>query len=251
MSGKDEGDSSSSSASSSSPSSSSSPPNIPYSSSFPYIRTCGMLVSQLISLNKVATTGLCEFCGTSVHLHNQSIMTPFAASTTLSSSSTSFKLDKNVINDLPKWKKLYKLCTPFFNALDILFTIHNVTDESHFKKYLQLSLSDLPEFEKTYAHTHITSNTSLSWSRVKVLFAQRFESHDHINQLKRQYRALKYTHDDNIQSFSHRFINLCGELNYDVDSSIVIDNFMSLLPSDLHRRFLMQCHGRQKSLSSF
>src|SRR6185437_10524014 len=133
----------------------------------------------------------------------------------------------------------------------ILFTIHNVTDESHFKKYLQLSLSDLPEFEKTYAHTHITSNTSLSWSRVKVLFAQRFESHDHINQLKRQYRALKYTHDDNIQSFSHRFINICGELNYDVDSPIVIDNFMSLLPSDIHRRFLMQCHGRQKSLSDF
>jgi hypothetical protein len=211
MSGKDEGSSSSSS------SSSSSPPNLNHSSSFSHLdnmRVCQMTINQLIALHKVADDGLCEFCGISVHLHNQSVVTSSTATTSTSlssSSSPSFKLDKNVINDLPKWKKQYKLCTPFFNALEILFTIYNVIDEAHFKKYLQLSLSDIPEYDKTYAHTHITSNTSLSWSRVKVLFAQRFESHDHVNQLKRQYRALKYTHDDNIQSFSHRFINLCGE----------------------------------------
>ena len=100
-------------------------------------------------------------------------------------------------------------------------------------------------------HTSHLTLIFLSWTAVKTAFALRFESHDHINQVKKQYKSLKYTHDDTVQSFNHRFTNICDELSYDVNSPIIIDNFMSLLPSDMHRRFLMQCHGRQVTLSSF
>ena len=212
-----------------------------------------MLVDQIISL-KAHTNGTCNFCGVSVHIHHQSLDPSSSTPPLVSSSSSNIKtkLDKNIIYQLPKWKTQYKLCTPFFNTLEMLFSVHDVTDESLFKKYLQLSLSDLPDFEKLYAHTHITSDSSLSWSLVKLLFSQRFESYDHINQLKRQYQRLKYNiHDDNIQSFSHRFINLCTQLSYDINSSPIIDNFLFLLPSDMHRRFSMQCQYRQTSLSSY
>ena len=227
------------------------------SSSSSLSQVCPMLIPQLLSSNLLDKSNNCTFCRQSLVHHQQTIHQQ--SGTVVSSSNTAAtvpglsksKLNKNIISELPKWKKQYKLCTPFFNSLEMLFSVHDVTDESLFKKYLQLSLSDLPDFEQLYAHTHITSDASLSWSQVKSLFSQRFESHDHINQLKRQYRHLKYTHDDNIQSFSHRFINLCTELSYDIDSSPIIDNFLSLLPSDMHRRFSMQCQYRQTTISSY
>jgi hypothetical protein len=209
---------------------------------------CNMLINQLINSNFIDGNGLCIFCNTSLHLHNQ-VATP--TSITTSSSSSASKLNKFLINDLPKWKKPYKTCTPFFTALEMLFSLHDVTDETLYKKYLQLSLSELPEHEKTYAYSHITSDSSLSWSRVKILFAERFESYDHVSRLEKQYAALKYNHDDTIQSFSHRFINLCSELSYDTDSRMAINNFMRLLPHDMHQRFLMQCHVRKMTISSF
>ena len=243
------GSSSSSSSSSSIPLSSPqySPPS-PTSHIMSQLAGCNMLINQLINSNFIDGNGLCIFCNTSLHLHNQ-VATP--TSITTSSSSSASKLNKFLINDLPKWKKPYKTCTPFFTALEMLFSLHDVTDETLYKKYLQLSLSELPEHEKTYAYSHITSDSSLSWSRVKILFAERFESYDHVSRLEKQYAALKYNHDDTIQSFSHRFINLCSELSYDTDSRMAINNFMRLLPHDMHQRFLMQCHVRKMTISSF
>ena len=121
-----------------------------------HAQCCNMLVSQLIELNFVDNSGLCTYCHVPIPLHSQVLpaSSPLISS---SNSSNSSKLDKYLIQSLPKWKKQYKLCTPFFSALELQFSIHNVTDESLQKRYLQLALSELPDYQQQYAHTHITN----------------------------------------------------------------------------------------------
>src|SRR5271163_1201873 len=128
--------------------------------------------------------------------------------------------------------------------------IHNVTDESLFKKYLHLTLDELSESDKTYTFNNII-NTPNSWSSTKRLFAQRFEAYDYVNKLRKQYNDLKYSSHDNIQSFSNRYINSCNELSYDTTSAPIIHKFLSLLPPDIHRRFLMRIESQDKEVSDF
>ena len=109
-------------------------------------------------------------------------------------------------------KSPFKTCSPFFNALELLFSVHGVVGDSLSKRYLQQSLSKLSDSEQTYAHEHITNNNNLSWLQVKTLFAKRFESHDYVHQLKNSYHTLKFQSHETVQAFSHRFIHLCTEL---------------------------------------
>jgi hypothetical protein len=212
--------------------------------------TCNILVSQIFQFN-LLKGDVCKYCGLSPHLHAQSIaqiQPPSQQPSKISSSKSS--LDKNVIASLPKWKKDHKVCNTFFNSLEQLFNIHNVTDESLFKKYLHLTLDELSESDKTYTFNNII-NTAISWSRTKELFAQRFEAYDYVNKLRKQYNDMKYSSHDNIQSFSNRYINSCNELSYDTTSAPVIHRFLSLLPPDIHRRFLMRIESQDKEVSDF
>jgi hypothetical protein len=161
------------------------------------------------------------------------------------------KLDKQLISELPKWGKSYKLCTPFFAALDLLFSVFNIEDESLKKRYLQLTLNEVQDHEKQYAHKHITHQSSLSWDQVKSLFVNHFENQNHYAYIKQTYRQLKYTHHDTIQSFSHRFLNAANELSYDVDSKPVMDYFIDLLPLDVKRRFAMHCQHKGQPIDSY
>ena len=123
---------------------------------------CNLLIPQLLTHN-LLTNGLCNFCKLSLHLHHQFANSSSTSTTNLSKSSSTNKLLKSVITDLPIWRKPYKTCTPFFKALEQLFSVHDVTDELQFKRYLYLALSELSDADKTYAFDHII-NTSQSWS---------------------------------------------------------------------------------------
>ena len=84
------------------------------------------------------------------------------------------------------------------------------------------------------------------------MFAKRYEQHDHTQYLKRQFLNFKYyPNSDSVQSFSQRFVNLCDECGYDMNSSLVIDKFISLLPTETQRRFNMQCQYQKTPLSTF
>ena len=142
---------------------------------------CNLLIPQLLEY-KLSTDGICNFCNLSIHhsssncrLHcwHLSHQLPSAVKAPVVSSST--KLLKSVINDLPIWRKPYKTCTPFFKALEQLFSVHDVTDELLFKRYLFLSLSELSDADKTYAFDHII-NTNQSWDAVKVSFSKAIRS---------------------------------------------------------------------------
>ena len=157
MSSKNEVGSSSSSSSSSSTSPLYSPPS-PTSS---YIaRICDMKVDHIVAMKSYDHDYNCVFCNVSVHMHAQSRSTSSTSSTSTTSSqpslSGSVKFDIQLTADLPKWKKTHKLCTPFFAALELQFSIYNVHDDSLKKRYLQLTLNDLHDHEKQYAHQHIT-----------------------------------------------------------------------------------------------
>ena len=218
---------------------------------------CNLLIPQLLQYNML-TNNLCNFCHLSIHLHHQTaerLFSPFTSNTsvkpaTTSSSESSTKLLKSVITDLPIWRKPYKTCTPFFKALEQLFSVHDVTDELLFKRYLYLSLSELSDADKTYAFDHII-NTSQSWADVKVSFSKRFEAYDYINKMRKQFHEIKYSSQDTIQTFSHRYINICSELAYDVNSQQIIHESLSHLPTDMHRRFLMRCESRDQDVSDF
>src|SRR5919199_2570889 len=64
-------------------------------------------------------------------------------------------------------------------------------------------------------------------------------------------RELKYLSNDTIRSFGHKFINLCTELNDDVNTQYMIHEFLSRLPSAMHQRFLTRCETRDQDISSF
>ena len=216
---------------------------------------CNLLIPQLFTHN-LLTDNLCNFCHLSVHLHQQTAphLNNAASSITSVSSNNSAssqtKLSKSLINDLPIWRKPYKTCTPFFKALEQLFAIHGVTDETSFKRYLYLSLSELSDADKTYAFENII-NSNQSWDAVKASFSKRFEAYDYMNKLRKQFHEMKYSSQDTIQTFSHRYINVCSELSYDVDSQQIIHDFLSHLPTEMHRRFLMRCENRDEDVSDF
>jgi hypothetical protein len=213
-----------------------------------YATVCNMLISQLLQnerfINEDGIT--CTMCNQSLHLHSQ-LATQL--STTSSNTSKSI-LDKNVIHDLPQWKKDYKVCNTFFNALEQLFIVHNITDDSLYKRYLFSCLDELHDSDKTYAFNHII-NTEYSWSEIKILFAQRFETFDHVNRLRKQFTDIRYTHNDTIQTFSNRFINICNDLSYSVDDSQTIHKFLTLLPNDMHRRLLLSIETSEKSIEDY
>ena len=206
---------------------------------------CNMLIPQLLEHN-LHRNSICTMCHQSLHLHSQS-----AGQLSSTSSNTSKSvLDKNVIHDLPQWKKDYKVCNTFFNSLEQLFHIHNITDESLYKRYLHLTLNELHDSDRTYAFNHII-NTEHSWDQIKSLFAQRFETYDHVNRLRKQYNDIRYTNNDTIQTFSNRFINICNDLSYDVDDPQTIHKFLTLLPHEMHRRLLLSIETAEKSIEDY
>ena len=206
--------------------------------------SCNFLISQLFE-HKLIENKLCTFCHRSVHLHANT-----ATQLSTSSSTSKSVLDKNVIHDLPQWKKDYKICNTFFNTLEQLFSVHNISDESLYKRYLHLTLTELHDSDRTYAFNNII-NTDHSWSEIKVLFADRFETFDHVNRLRKQYNDIRYTHNDTIQTFSNRFINICNDLAYPVDDSQTIHKFLTLLPTDMHRRLLLSIEMAEKSIDDY
>ena len=191
-------------------------------------------------------------CYHSLHLHAQSSAQQAYVSSSSSSTSSSSKslLDKNVIHDLPQWKKDYKICNTFFNTLEQLFVVHNISDESMYKRYLHLTLNELHDSDRTYAFNHII-NTDHTWAEVKSLFAQRFETYDHVNRLRKQYNDIRYTQNDTIQTFSNRFINICNDLSYPVDDPQTIHKFLTLLPTEMHRRLLLSIEVAEKSIDDY
>ncbi len=224
------------------------------SSSSSYSWTCPLTINELLDHAALFVTAdrKCVECGILVTLHSRPLSATPPPTSSHTSSSTSSKLDRNVLTELPKWRKPYKTCAPFFSKLELLFSVHSVTDVTLFKRYLQLSLTELSEYDQLYAHTHITDpSLSLSWAEVKRLFALRFEAQDHITQTKRLYQLIRYNDSEQIQSFSHRFIHLCTESGYNVDDQQTLDFFMSKLPIDVHRRFAMQCQHRETPISSY
>ena len=46
-------------------------------------------------------------------------------------------------------------------------------------------------------------------------------------------------------------MNICSELSYDVNSQQIIHDFLSHLPTEMHRRFLMRCESRDEDVSDF
>ena len=141
-------------------------------------KVCNMLIPQLLE-HRLLKDYQCIMCNHSIHLHSQTSHQQPSVNLSSSASSKS-SLDKAVISDLPQWKKDYKVCNTFFNTLEQLFVIHNVNDESLYKRYLHLTLNELHDSDRTYTFNHII-NTEHSWEQIKSLFAQRFETYDHVN----------------------------------------------------------------------
>ena len=179
--------------------------------------TCNFTIKVLLSIG-VKHDENCS-CGVSVGQHAMSdeqlllwstpavSSSPSHSSPHYSSHSSSLELKKIVSETLPLWNKPYKTCTPFFRALEQHYAIHNIQDESMFKRYLYLTLSALSDSEREFAFIHLI-NTSLSWNEVKESFAERYERHDHTEQMQKQYNDITYSSSDTIQTFSHKFINI-------------------------------------------
>lgn len=183
--------------------------------------------------------------------HSSSVIHQPAPASASVAAPTSSKLDKTVKSDLPKWQSTqYKACAPFFTRIEQVFAIHSVTDDSLRRRYLYHTLSDLPSSDTTYAFDNII-NTNLSWTDVKRAFAKRYEQYDHVAKITRDYHTIRYESRDTIQSFSHRFITLCTELDYDTDAKTVRDHFIHSLPPFIHKRLLVQCHARDVSVADF
>ena len=213
------------------------------SSSIDLSNLCHLTISQLqADGNKL--TAPCFLCGLLVHHHVTS------ASSSSHSPSSSKSLDKTVKADMPLWKTDFKVCAPFFKRIEQVFNIHSIHDDVLRRKYLYVTLSDLDAFDVQYVYDNIIQS-SLSWDDVKLAFIKRFEQFDHVARLQRDFNNIRYESKDTVQSFSHRFINYCTNLGYDVDAQMTRDRFFLSLPPHVYKRFLVQCHARSVDVASF
>ena len=196
----------------------------------------------------------CPYCHIKVAFHSRDVSLSQASSSSSSSSSPavtppSTTLNKSVIASLPKWGVDFKVCSPFFRKLEQLFNIYGVSNTDVWCKYLVLTLSD-PE-DSNWAFTNLVSS-NIDWNTVKQRFTSSFERYDHVAKLSRDYDTIEYDYKrkESIQKFSHRFINLCSELGYDVTGSNIRDHFLLRIPKPMLQHFQVLCHSRNTPMSS-
>ena len=145
----------------------------------------------------------------------------------------------------PKWETDFKVCSPFFRRFEQLFTIESV-DKSEWTKYLSLSITDPDDSNWLFTNIIIPQ---LEWAAAKVKFSSHFERFDHIRRLQTDYENIHF--ETSVQKYSHKFVNLCTELGYDLDDLPVRNHFMLRLPTHIHQRFLVQCFARKTTVAAF
>ena len=201
---------------------------------------CKLFMQQLQQEHQLKIDDTC-YCGAKVFAHEQQPTVRSSMQTHASAvAPTLAKLN------LPKWSTNITAYS-YLARLEQLLQISGL-DSRDWCKALLMSNDDITS--TAWIQAEIVGKER-DWPSSKAEFLAHFSRCDRTQQLTHEYRNLKQSASETVQSYADRFTHIIGQLGYhDDSSSLVIDHFVLGLDHKIYRKLQQMVTFRREPITS-
>lgn len=215
----------------------------------PHLLHCNGLICMFCGVGIPVVGGFVGVCPSNVPSNalivQQAAPAVVAAVNNRQSSSSYYNTLLKLIPQLPKWTNNGK-CSEFLKNIENILTGSGVPSDEWYSIINQLiSISD--NQQKVGTLDWITNNIikpKLAWIACCKTFKLHFERSDYKLELENRYndKSYKQSQSESVQQYSDRFIDLCTELEYQLNAEQVISHYENGLQTNVfkeYQKFLM------------